>query len=734
MPAAVVPALMAVAGSVGTAAITGTLATLSVSGLLASFGVSVALGLVSRALTSGSKGSSFDSSSNNIEQRGITRQVRQAITSRKIIYGECRVSGAIVRFESTDDNKYLHMVIALAGHEVEEIGEVWLDDYAITEDMIDPTTRVVNTGRYEDLVRIVKEKGDQTTANSFLVADTTATSTDVGYETAYIYIRFEYDRDTFPNGLPNVSAWVKGKKCLDTRDSVQKYTPNIALHTHDYILSSKYGFGANSGEINDDYTDASANKCDEFVTTTAKNFTPSAVSDADDTISLSDDLLYLQTGDKVVLLGTPPTGLSLSTDYYVIPYQRKKTDDTAVRFKLATSLDNAIAGTAIDITGTGTSFTVRKTAEPRYHGGGVLDSAVDNKTNIEDIISGMAGRAVYSGGFWKVRAGSYITPTVTLNEDHIIGGISIQTRVSRKDRYNTVKGTYISQINNGQATDYPAVKNSTYITNDNNEQIIKDLPLPFTNRPHTAQRIAKIELEKMRQEIAFTASFNLHAMQFIVGDTVMITNTKMGWSGKVFEITNWSLGIGTGENPAPVVNMSLRETATTVYDWANGEETAVDPAPNTNLPNPWVVPAPTGLTATPIEIPTAENDKTYKFILSWTPPSNIFVTNGGFYEIEFKQSAETEWGRSYRAEDSDTSVSVNQVRVGFKYDARIRAVNNLGVRSAYNTLLGFTVTSPSGATISLDYLMLTQAVTDYLEYNDITDTIDTITDFGGLTT
>lgn len=732
MPAVVVPALLTVAGSVGTAALTGTLATLTFSGVLASFGVSVALGLVSRALTSGGSGGSYDTGSNNIEQRGITRQVRQPITTRKIVYGECRVSGAIVRFEASTDNKYLHMVIALAGHEVQEIGEVWLDDYGITEDMIDPTTRIVNTGRFKDLVRIVKEKGDQTSANAMLVSDTTAEITDIGYETAYLYIRFEYDRDTFPNGLPNVSAWVKGKKCLDTRDSVIKYTPNVALMANDYILSAKYGFGALSTEVDDDYTDASANKADEIVTTANKDFTASAVDDTLNLISLADDVLYLQTGDQVTLIGSVPTGLSTGVNYYVIPYQRKKTDDKAVRFGLATSLDNAIAGTYIDITSTTSGFTIRKNGEPRYHGGGVLDSAVEPKTNIEDIISGMAGRAVYSGGTWKLRAGAYATPTITLNEDHIIGGLSLQTRVTRKDRYNTVKGTYISQINNGQATDYPSVKNSTYITNDG-EQIIKDLPLAFTNRPHTAQRIAKIELEKMRQETAFTASFNLHAMQLMVGDNVLITNAKFGWTNKIFEVTQWGLAVGGGDNPALVVNMALRETATTVYDWANGEETAVDPAPNTSLPNPFFVPAPTGLTATPIEIPTAENDKTYKFLLSWTPPSNIFVTNGGYYEVEFKQSAESEWKRSFRAEDSDTRVEVNQVRVGFKYDARIRAVNNLGVRSAYNTLLGFTVSSPSGATISLDYLMLTQAVTDYLDYNEITDTIDTITDFGSIT-
>lgn len=64
------------------------------------------------------------------------------------------------------------------------------------------------------------------------------------------------------------------------------------------------------------------------------------------------------TGLKVQLTTTTtlPAGLSLSTDYFVIYL-------TANTFKLASSLVNAIAGTAVDITDTGTgTHTITPTA------------------------------------------------------------------------------------------------------------------------------------------------------------------------------------------------------------------------------------------------------------------------------------------------------------------------------------------------------------------------------------
>jgi hypothetical protein len=68
--------------------------------------------------------------------------------------------------------------------------------------------------------------------------------------------------------------------------------------------------------------------------------------------------------------GTLPAGLALATDYFVIYID-------ADTFKLASSLVNAIAGTAVDITGTGTG-THTLTATALAGGSYKLQASTDN--------------------------------------------------------------------------------------------------------------------------------------------------------------------------------------------------------------------------------------------------------------------------------------------------------------------------------------------------------------------
>lgn len=671
----------------------------------------------------------------NIKSGGITQNVRQPISSRRTIYGELRVGGDITFMETSSSDKYLHIVLTLADHEVEEIGEIWFDDVSIPVDALDGSG-FVTSGTYEDLVRIKKYLGTTTqTADADIVSETSVDSNFRGRGVAYIYVRLEYDRDIFPGKIPVITAFVKGKKLYDTRDAGTRFTCNTVLMANDYLTepadSLTPGIGVDQSLVDSTACNAAANICDEMVTTTNLDDTILSAVASSDIITLTgvNSRLQYQLGDRVTLIGgSLPGGLSAATNYFVIPYQRKGT----VRIKLATTLANALAGTAINITSTGTG-TIRKNAEPRYYGGGIISTADPPNQNLTDICSAFGNNPAYIGGKWHIKAAAYSSPVFSFNESHIISNIVTRTKVSRSDRFNLVKGVYVSPLNDGQTSDYPPISNSTYATADG-LTIPVDYDLPFTQRAHTAQRLAKIKLERHRQELFFEAEFKLHAMQVQPGDTVYISNTRKGWSNKVFEVVKWTLASRmVGNVPLYYVKMALQETASASYDWNNGEETAVDPAPNTNLPNPLVVNPPTGLAVMPVEIGTLNGDQTYEFIISWTPPTDIFVVNGGWYNIEFKKSSQSTWRRSFRAEDSDTEITVKQVQPGVSYDVRIQSVNNLGVRSSFQQLLGFTVSSPSGATIRLDYGEITGTVVESIDLGLITDAASTSEDWGSVT-
>lgn len=723
--AAIAAAIVSAGASAATAAL--------IASVVVNTVVSVGLGLLSSVLTK----TPNLSGSFSAKAQGVTQNIKQAITVRRTVYGEARVGGALTKIETTNDDEFIHLILTIADHECEDIGEIWFNDISIPPDYIDGSGNVID-GEFSGFARIKKHLGAVgQVADSDLVTETTATSNFIGTGVTYLYIRLKFDRDIYPTSIPSITAFVKGKKIFDVRDNGTRWTTNGALFSYDYLTepldSLTPGAGVDSADIDTAFMTASANVSDEMVTTNPIVETLSSVDASTDimTLSASNDTLIYQTGDRVQLTttGVLPAGLSLATNYYVIPFQRK----TTLRIRLASTLANALSATAVDFTDSGTGMhTITKNAEPRYSGGGVIETNTTVGDNLRDILSTIGGDSIYIGGKWFVKAASYHTPVFTFSEDDLTSSITIQTGVSMRDRFNFIKGVYVSPLNDGEPADYPPVTNATYVSDDGATLPI-DYDLPMTQRPHTAMRLAKIKLERHRQEIFFEASFNLKAMQVQPGDVVYINNDRMGWVNKTFEVVKWSLA-NDNQNGSPLfyVKMSLQETVSTAYDWSTGEETPVDPAPNTNLPNPLSVDPPTGLSVTPVEIPTAFGDLTYEFVVAWTAPADIFVVNGGYYNVEFKKSVDTVWRRSFRAEDSDTDITVKQVQPGVNYDVRIQSVNNLGVRSSYQSLFGFTVDSPSGATIQIDYGLVTGAVVDIFDYGLITAAVDATNDYGSI--
>lgn len=649
--------------------------------------VTAGFAFLDAASTQSSSAPGFDTGPTFQSTAGRTSQIRQAISARQIIYGESRVSGPLVYVTTTDNNSKLHLVIALAGHEIESIDDVIFNDVVIHSSELDSSGNVIGSGFYSGHAKIRKHLGTTgQSADADLVNDVTDWTTNHRLsEIAYLYVRLDFDQDTYPTGIPSISCWVKGKKILDTRDSVTRWSPNPALVLRDYLTDAKLGMGAAASEIDDTFTDSAANICDEMVATVAINLTMTADA-ADDTLTWSGDTaLAFQTGDRVQVTtsGTLPGGIVALTNYFVIVTQRR----TAAQIQLAETYANAIAGTALNITDAGSGVhIVGKLAEPRYTANGFFNSGETPVQTIENILSSMGGRASNTGGTWRIRAGAFVTPTLTFDETDMRGPLSVQTRHPRRVRFNAVHGVYASPLNSGIPTDFPPVTNATYLAADNAERLWLDRNLPFTSRTHTAQRLAKIELERHRQEISVAYPVNLTGLQLEVGDTVNIDNTRMGWSGKDFEVVTWALVVEEDDSGAPLlgVDLGLRETASAVFDWNSGEETAVDPAPNTTLPDPFTVAPPTGLTltsGTAALFLKADGTVVSRIKASWTAPADSFVAEGGRVELQFKKAVDAFWVVAIVLPGAAIDHLIFDVEDGVSYDVRVRSVNHLGVRS-----------------------------------------------------
>ena len=228
--------------------------------------VSAALASASQSLSPKPKLPSFSDFSSQSQNR--TQLIKQPTVARRIIYGETRVSGVLGFAETTDEDKYLHLVILIATHEVNQIGTIYINDQALT---LDGNGNVTAPSQYANLVRIKKHLGSTSqSADATLISESNKwTDQHKLSGIAYIYARLEFDADAFPNGLPNISAIVQGKKVFDPRTSTTAYSTNPALCIRDYLTDNKYGFGASSDEIDDISFTTAANICDETVSLNA---------------------------------------------------------------------------------------------------------------------------------------------------------------------------------------------------------------------------------------------------------------------------------------------------------------------------------------------------------------------------------------------------------------------------------------------------------------------------------
>lgn len=570
---------MAVAAVAGlTSAIGAAAAKLTIFGLTgwlaagAAFAIGAGLSVVSRAL--------MPKPDIGQQMTGLTTTVREPASSRKIIYGRARVGGSIVYMDSTgNDNKYFHMVIAIAGHEIDAFEEIYFNDTKVW----DGGSFVGSWGTY---VYFGLHDGSQTTADSTLVSQSTQwTTAHKLLDTAYIYAKLEYDAEQFANGLPNISAVIRGKKVYNPSTSSTAWSQNPALIVRDYLLDSKYGLAESSSNINSTALSAAQTICDQDVS--------------------------LEAG------GT----------------QKRFTCD------------------------------------------GVLDTANSRQNNIESLLSSMVGKLIHSGGEYFISASAYVTPTVTIDESLMVGAISVKTKQSRRSIYNGVKGVFNSEQDNYITSDYPPVISSTYSAADG-DPIYLDMPLPFTTNHVRAQRIAKRILLQSRQQTQITVPCNLAALKFKAGDTIMITNAKIGWSAKIFEVTGYSLDFSaSGEI---IVNVDALETASSIYDWTSSEEEDYLSGGEVDLYDGRTVAAPTQFAGTASTAVNLDGTVVPQIVSTWTASVDAFVV-----KYDYQWSIDNNNWNTVDAEG--TQFTISPTIGGATYYTRVRAVNDIGVRSAFVT-------------------------------------------------
>ena len=558
----------ALGAAIGIGAVTNTFA-------LAAIGLAtnVVLGAALRALT--------PKPSVGGANRGYQTTAIGTALDHQIIYGKVRVGGARIYDEATgQNNKYLHRIVAVAGHEIQSFDEIYINDEVVT---LDGSGNVTSPSKYNGKVRIKLHLGSPNqTADTFLVNESAHWTTEHRLRgIAYMYIRLAFDADVFPNGIPEITATISGKKVYDPHTSTTAWSDNPALCLRDYLTSS-YGISEATANIDDTLVTAAANVCDQT---------------------------------------------------------------------------NTIAGTT------------------RYTCNGAFTTASTPYDMINGILTSMDGSLWYAQGKWRMKPAYWTAPVLDLNEDDLRSSMSVSTRHSRRDNFNTVKGTFRGEESNWQTTDYPQVTNSAFLDADGGQESVADVDLPFTDNSIEARRIARISLERNRQQLTVSASFGLKTLQVQVGDNIRLTNSRFGWDNKEFEVIAWNFGLTDGLDLQ--TQMTLRETAESVYDEV--DDGVVYERDNTTLLSPFSVPS-VGLSV--LAEAKVSNQKVSNIAVATVTSSRPEGID--YVEVEYKLSTESTYSSFGQGPLGEFKVRDLQVA---DYDFRARAINTFGIKGDFEYLL-----------------------------------------------
>ena len=326
---------------------------------------------------------------------------------------------------------------------------------------------------------------------------------------------------------------------------------------------------------------------------------------------------------------------------------------------------------------------------------GVLDSGTSLLNNVKTILASFNGIMPYQSGKYYIKlhhggndadidAAPNPPPTIMIiNEDILIGGLRIQGE-SKSRKVNQLRVTYTDPDADYQPNDvfWPPSDSSTYstyLTEDNNIPLHKQIAFPHCTHRERALNMAETLVKASRNKMSIQFATTTAATNVSVGDLVRVINNNLTFDG-YFRIESISL---SGEG-----SLGFVATEHNPNDYVLDGHAAAAAKPTINLPNPLLVSAPTSLTVTQS---TALSGSGYtaneQLDITWTASTDPFTTE---YIVQVKRAADSTFYTI--GITNDTEFLWGPVSAGDQWDVRVASRNELDRRSDYATVATYTVT------------------------------------------
>jgi len=641
-----------------------------------------------------------------------------------VIYGTRRVAGTVVYME-TQNNRELYVVYAIAAHEIDsfDLESIQLDGRTVKDtniyrqgyDISDGTTRInfrpssvtrasgtfwgntpaertniTDPANINDNARMTFNchKGTTTQAADPMLEGilTNWTSSHKLTGIAYIAANYEYDTQGMFTGIPNLTIVVNGKKVFDPRDTGQTFgtestythSSNAALCLLDYVTNDDYGKGLGTSDLESDFASwkTAADDCDTSVDTI--DHTGISVESA----STDSDVMIIADASQAKF-NKLKVGNKYTVDDGTTTYvnSKKLIDKDSTQIDLDGSNPFAILKLKFEdgaIDNAITSATSCDFAETqiRFDCNGVLDTEETVLENTKLLIANMRGIFTYANGKYQIKVEGAESSVVTLDEDDILeSGITLSLE-NKEAKYNKVEAEFYNAQKRYESdtTYYTGETSDTFLADDGNEVLETRIQLPFCTNQRIAYNHAKGLLKRSRKQKTITFIATPKVLKAKVGEVITVSNTNLNLSSELYRITNMTI------NPDLNIAVTAIEYQTDVYGYVTPPDEDID-IPD-DPPEGNRVVAPTNLTFTNKNATTGEAAK-----LTWTDSTK-------YPSYEFRVRIIDGLKTRYDKRVKDTYFYLDGISVANGYEAKVSAINALGVESDSTNITVNVTTEP----------------------------------------
>jgi hypothetical protein len=603
--------------------------------------------------------------------------VSSAIAPRELVLGRVRKGGAVFYKASTGTNqRSLLLAIAIAGHEVDAIEAVYLNDTLVTLD----GDGYVQTAPY---------------ANASTQSHTVSTGT--GY-TATV------PADYVPGTVSGTAAIVSYDNLNDgeTSRTITVMSPvSIAgLTATATYPGTSISYQSNSGASFLKIT-KHLGGAGQVVDPDLLALFPSAWTAANTVQGCAyvlgqmyyDETAYPSGAPNITVvvrgakLYDPRTGQTAWSENPALMlrhvYAHPKFGKCAI-----TADEDARLVAAANACDQATVYTVGGVAQaacPLYRGSLVVPIGAEPTQVFDDLAQAMGGSWAYAGGALYLKAGVYTAPVMSLTEADLAviqrdgasetqRPISIGVHKERAQKFNTVKVKIWDQAQAYKQVSLTPLIGAALVTRDGME-LAQEVSFPAIGYAPQALHVAGVMLRDARDPLVVDLPLKMRAYPLELFDTVTLTLARYGFVSKTFMV------IGRSKSAAATLQVTLKETTAAITQVDAGFS-AQGFADNTNLPSPWLVAAvgPLSISTGSAEL-LKQQDGTVvsRMRITWPQIGDAAVLQNGKIEIQYRRSDSAGAWTNLVTDGDETQVVTSEVQDGAFYLVRARARTSIAV-------------------------------------------------------